>query len=172
MTYRRPQNVSSSQLTRLVAITPFNGSSSRTSQSKLADSGTHGMRMKVAPRVPAASPLSRSKVTKGASPSWRTPAVVPISARLRAERCSRPFLTGHRQRLMPYADLGVDSPAARMGTLSDVEQAPTEGEMIQRIHGVNVAVKELEAAVNTYRRFSGQEPRPLERKDFAFPGLR
>ena len=44
--------------------------------------------------------------------------------------------------------------------------------MIQRIHGVNVAVKELEAAVNTYRRFSGQEPRPLERKDFAFPGLR
>src|ERR1700730_18962607 len=44
--------------------------------------------------------------------------------------------------------------------------------MIQRIHGVNVAVKEREAAVNTYRRFSGHEPRPLERKDFAFPGLR
>src|SRR5713101_7972064 len=59
-----------------------------------------------------------------------------------------------------------------MGTLPDVDQAPTEGEMIQRIHGVNVAVKELEAAVNTYRRFSGQEPRPLDRKDFAFPGLR
>ena len=44
--------------------------------------------------------------------------------------------------------------------------------MIQRIHGVNVAVKELEAAVNTYRRLAGQEPRPLDREDFAFPGLR
>lgn len=44
--------------------------------------------------------------------------------------------------------------------------------MIQRIFGVNVAVKDLSAAVNTYREFSGQEPRVLGVEDFAFPGLR
>ena len=44
--------------------------------------------------------------------------------------------------------------------------------MIQRIFGVNVAVKDLEAAVKTYRAFCEQEPRLLTPEDFAFPGLR
>lgn len=44
--------------------------------------------------------------------------------------------------------------------------------MIRRIFGVNVAVKDLDAAVETYRRFCGQDPRVLTPDDFAFPGLR
>jgi len=44
--------------------------------------------------------------------------------------------------------------------------------MIRRIYGINVAVKDLEAAARTYRDVLGVEPRPLEPQDFAFPGLR
>lgn len=44
--------------------------------------------------------------------------------------------------------------------------------MIRRIYGINVAVKDLDAAVKTYREVLGCEPRPLEAQDFAFPGLR
>lgn len=44
--------------------------------------------------------------------------------------------------------------------------------MLRSIFGVNVAVRDLEAAVGRYRDVLGVEPSPLGPQDFAFPGLR
>ncbi|MBI2954889.1 MAG: VOC family protein [Chloroflexi bacterium] len=44
--------------------------------------------------------------------------------------------------------------------------------MIKRIYGVNVAVKDLDGAIETYRKVLGVEPEMLEPDFFAFPNLR
>jgi methylmalonyl-CoA/ethylmalonyl-CoA epimerase len=44
--------------------------------------------------------------------------------------------------------------------------------MIRQIYGINVAVKDLEAATERYKEVLGVEPRPMGPEDFAFPGLR
>lgn len=43
--------------------------------------------------------------------------------------------------------------------------------MIKGIYGINIAVKDLEAAGKTYESFFGVKGRPLGPTDFAFPGL-
>ena len=45
--------------------------------------------------------------------------------------------------------------------------------MIKGVYGLNIAVKDLDAAVKKYTDILGQEPvRMLGRSDFAFPGLK
>lgn len=43
--------------------------------------------------------------------------------------------------------------------------------MIKRIFGVNIAVRNLEAAVTNYEKMFGVAARPMHAEEFAFPGL-
>ncbi|MBI5441984.1 MAG: VOC family protein [Deltaproteobacteria bacterium] len=43
--------------------------------------------------------------------------------------------------------------------------------MIKRIYGLNIAVKDLEAAKKTYESFFGVKAEPMGADSFAFPGL-
>jgi methylmalonyl-CoA epimerase len=44
--------------------------------------------------------------------------------------------------------------------------------MIKRLYGINIAVKDLDAAVKKYSDILGGEPEWTKPEDFAFPGLR
>lgn len=43
--------------------------------------------------------------------------------------------------------------------------------MITGVYGINIAVKDLEAATKTYEKFFGVASQPLGEDSFAFPGL-